>query len=443
MTHSWSSLEGVTFADKFQLQKLVSENGNIACFLARVAGGPQPLGWLWLSIETGGADHPQLDRWQTAGLSHPNLLQNWETGRGDRGDTSMSYLLTEPADETLASVLQERPLNQVEALEAVLAVAKVLSYLHARMLAHGSVEPASIFAVGDTIKLSSATIAPAAEPATADLRALATCIHEMFTQTREIDVDHLSSIPQPFRDIIRGCCAVNPMERWTAQRIVTLLEGRPETAQPVSVPPAPATPEPLPPARHNQKRISNRLFALGSVATVLLVVVVVLIGRKHEPATPPAPAPVGVPARTAVPAPTAVPSPTAVPARTAAPAQTAVPAPAAVPAPTVIPKPSAMPPPAPTTAPVVHQSPKELAQARIWRVVSYTYSRAEDAARMVAEINQRFPHLRAERFFPNDSAPPYYVAIGGRMTRSEAVRLRERAISSGLPPDTFVRNFKQ
>ena len=62
---------------------------------------------------------------------------------------------------------------------------------------------------------------------------------------------------------------------------------------------------------------------------------------------------------------------------------------------------------------------------------------------MVREINRKFPYLHAERFVPNESGPPYFVALGGRMSKNEAVRLRERAISSGLPSDTFVRNFRK
>jgi len=62
---------------------------------------------------------------------------------------------------------------------------------------------------------------------------------------------------------------------------------------------------------------------------------------------------------------------------------------------------------------------------------------------MVSEINRKWPQLKAEKFTPAGSGPPYYVALGGRMTRTEAVRLQQRAISSGLPSDTFVRNFKK
>ena len=64
------------------------------------------------------ADARQLESWRiAAGLSHPNLLQVWESGRVDRGVTTMAYLLTEPADEDLAGVLKERALNQVEAVK--------------------------------------------------------------------------------------------------------------------------------------------------------------------------------------------------------------------------------------------------------------------------------------------------------------------------------------
>src|SRR5437868_6871688 len=184
MTDSWKDLEGVTLAEKFQLQTLLFENGASACFLARIVDGSRPLGWLWLVLADGNTDARQLQIWQiAAGLRHPNLLEVWETGRGDRGVTSMVYLLTEPADDDLAAVLRDRPLNQVEAREALLSAANALTYLHSRALVHGKVEPAAILAVGEQIKLSSDMIAPSAESgdgtlsAADDLRALADCVH--------------------------------------------------------------------------------------------------------------------------------------------------------------------------------------------------------------------------------------------------------------------------
>src|SRR4051794_31222510 len=122
---SWDGLEGVTLADKFQLQNLLFEDGASACFVTRIDGGSPPVGWLWLRLADETEDIGQVKSWQiAAGLSHPNLLQVRETGRTERGVTSMIYLLTEAADENLGRVLQERPLNQVEAREVVLSVAK-------------------------------------------------------------------------------------------------------------------------------------------------------------------------------------------------------------------------------------------------------------------------------------------------------------------------------
>jgi hypothetical protein len=85
----------------------------------------------------------------------------------------------------------------------------------------------------------------------------------------------------------------------------------------------------------------------------------------------------------------------------------------------------------------------KLASARVWRVISYTYSRSEDAAKMVAQINRKWPDLRAEQFTTNEDGPPYFVALGGRMSRNEALLIQQRAISAGLPPDTFVRNYSK
>ena len=61
-----------------------------------------------------------------------------------------------------------------------------------------------------------------------DLRGLGASIHTMFTQSADVDLDHLSAIPQPFRDIVRGCYGVNTgmnqKDPWTAQRIVAALD---------------------------------------------------------------------------------------------------------------------------------------------------------------------------------------------------------------------------
>jgi hypothetical protein len=413
MKASWKDLEGITLAEKFQLQHLLFERGAGACFATRVAGEPCRAGWLWVRLADSSADAGESQPWQiAAGLSHPNLVTVWETGRTERGVTAMEYLLTEPADEDLEAVLRQRPLNQVEAREAVLSAAAALSYLHERALVHGRVEPAAILAVGDRIKLSSDAIVPSGEgggglPAAGDLRGLGDCIHTMFTQKPDTDVEHLRAIPQPFRDIIRGCHGVNPNDPWTADRIVSTLDLPRVPATPAPARPVPQPVSPPAPAAGRKRIPAWALAGLGVGAAFLLL----MLTMKPRPASPPVPAPAehATADRMSEPAP--------------APALSRAPDPPAKPTPL--------------------QAPVPTPSRSIWRVISYTYSKADDTARMVSEINRKWPHLKAEQFTPNGSGPPFCVALGGRMTRSEALRLQQEAISAGLPPDTFARNFSK
>jgi hypothetical protein len=50
--------------------------------------------------------------------------------------------------------------------------------------------------------------------------------------------------------------------------------------------------------------------------------------------------------------------------------------------------------------------------------------------------------LHAEAFSPSGNGGPYLVAAGGRMSREEAVQMRKRVISLGLPHDVYIQNFK-
>jgi hypothetical protein len=101
------------------------------------------------------------------------------------------------------------------------------------------------------------------------------------------------------------------------------------------------------------------------------------------------------------------------------------------------PPPAAPPHPAaaPAVAPDAH---------RVWRVVAYTYGTLRDADRQARRINEKWPAFRAAVFAPKGRGQgPFYVALGGRMTRPEAQRLERTARASGLPRDTFVRNYAE
>jgi hypothetical protein len=77
-----------------------------------------------------------------------------------------------------------------------------------------------------------------------------------------------------------------------------------------------------------------------------------------------------------------------------------------------------------------------------WRVIAYTYARRDAAQQKADRINERTPEFQASVFAPRGREHgPYLVSLGGPMTRPEALRLQRQARASGLPRDTFVRNY--
>jgi len=78
----------------------------------------------------------------------------------------------------------------------------------------------------------------------------------------------------------------------------------------------------------------------------------------------------------------------------------------------------------------------------VWRTVLYTYNREADAEEKAKALNAQHANLHAEVFAPSGDAGPYVVAAGGRMSREEAVQMRKRVISLGLPHDAYIQNFK-
>jgi hypothetical protein len=99
--------------------------------------------------------------------------------------------------------------------------------------------------------------------------------------------------------------------------------------------------------------------------------------------------------------------------------------------------------PLPIAAAEREPAPSPAEQGRtVWRVVAYTYHRYRDAEKKVRSVNSRWPGLHAAVFTPKGKdRPPYFVALGGRMTHAEALNLRRVARAKGLPRDTFVRNY--
>ena len=82
-------------------------------------------------------------------------------------------------------------------------------------------------------------------------------------------------------------------------------------------------------------------------------------------------------------------------------------------------------------------------KSTLWRVVLFTYNKEADAANRVSSLKAQHPNLSPSVFLPNGHGGPYLVVAGGRMSRDEAGKLRKRAVSAGLPHDSYIQNYNQ
>jgi hypothetical protein len=373
----------------------------------------------------------RLSIWQVAiGFDHPHLVRMLDAGRATADGTPLIYAVCEYPDEFLAGVLEGRPLSAAEAREVLRAALDALRFVHERGFVHAAADPTHIMAFGDRIKLPSDTIErpdtcmSPAEPgpydppeaasgtvsAAGDLWSLGITLHEVLTQHRPnlANDSEFRYLAEPFATILRNCLKPGPEERWTIGDIENFLRPAAPEPRPVEA----ASPEPLP--ERAAPAVPARPFpirwvpAAGVVAAVALSAV--LLRKPETPA--PAPAPAAV-------APAAV-EPVAV-----------APAAAAVQPKETVSRPQPLPEPA---TPVV---------ARVWRVVAWTYSSREAAEKKARSLNRQSPEWKASVFAPNGNRGPYFVSLGGRMSRAEALELQKRARSRGLPRDTFARNFSQ
>ena len=74
-------------------------------------------------------------------------------GRCEIDGVPCFFVVTEYADEVLADILRERPLTPDEARDMLSPALAALSYLHAKGLVHGRLNPSNIMAAGDSIAL--------------------------------------------------------------------------------------------------------------------------------------------------------------------------------------------------------------------------------------------------------------------------------------------------
>jgi len=457
MIDSPHELEGVRQAGGYDLGPCLGTNGR-AGFFVTAAGRDRALLKL---VPEDAAGEEQLALWQeTAALWHPNLLRLLDFGRAEESGEPFLFAVFEYPDDNLAGALANGPLSEPEGREVFDAVREALAYLHSRDLVHTAVDADHVVAVGSRIKLTSDTLRHAGEegatPA-ADLAGLDALFYHLSTGVR----------PEPESAEAPAAVAEQP------ERIEAIIEPpaeavpipgdavEPEPSEPVAVLPAdsapaalesaPAAIEPAPAALEPASAALEPALAALEPAAREPAPIPTLALPKRSPALPLLLAAAGAVAIAIV---------LAVTQKTPAETDAAViPSPAApVAAPAVAAKP-ALPAPAPATVakqpPVAERktsaperlartggaSRRDLRPGDTWRVVAYTYNRRDQAEHKANTINRLKPGFDATVFAPRGNQAPFFVALGGRMSRAEAAALQRKARAGGLPRDTFVRNF--
>jgi hypothetical protein len=383
MTEFWTQVEGEAVSPRYRLgarverteQGALYRSGDNAVVRLRYAGSAE-------------AD-ALLDRWSAiARLSHPHLARLLETGRCELAGERFVYAVTERAEETLAGVLNDRPLSPEETLEMLNPALDALSYIHQNGFVHGSFQPSNVLALGDTLKLSSENLLPAGEmperrartpydapewdagvpvPAS-DVWSLGVTMLQALTQNVRDYEDVARKVPQPFADVAGYALKPKPEERWTTRQIAARLQA----AQAAAV----QTPSAAKPGKHKLPLAAGGL-ALAGIAFFFFA-------RKPEPA----PVPVAPPV-----------------------VQIAAPAP----------------------APVIAPEPR----TGSWYVVVATYNQRSGAEKRARETSRRWPHFKAQVFAPRGGRQ-HLVVIGSGLSQPEAEALRKKARAAGLPPDVFI-----
>lgn len=423
----WTEYEGRTIDGAFPLAKLLQPEGRSAFFSTPNGSG---LPTVIRLIESHFDDDEILARWRgVAALNHPNLVKLKKFGKVEMDGAPLVYAVMEPADGNLGEIVAERRLSVDETREIGASLVAALGVLHEHGFVHEHVEPGSVLAVGDAIKLRSDCIreAPEGEEGRAakqrDVRDLAVVLLRSLTQKRTLeDASRDMPLAAPFDGIVRNGLNGN----WGLREIGAALVsgGSPRAAAPVVAPrvvaPVEKIEEPgvaaMSPARAERFRAepdeepSGHGMGLKILLGLSVLVLALIAWRMFH--SRPVESTAGP--RVAAAGPVASPPPVAAAPVSAARVDSAVAA----------------------------KAPSQEAGARVeWRVIAFTYNHEDQAKTKVERVGARHPELKPEVFTPNGRAP-YLVSIGGAMGRQDAYALARKERDTGLAGDVYAQNFK-
>ena len=399
--------EGVSLPGDYVLERWVGGDEDAAFFeTAPGSDGRRSLVKLVREYSVGSA--ARLALWQrTRQLRHPNLLDLLDCGRAELGGEIALYAVFEAADDTLGAALKQAPLSEAEAREVLTAVLDALGYLEEQGLAAGALDPEHVVAVGDRIKLSTDALRDAAgeAPDTDALRAFwykispcslarsADILAQALGGGRPADASQAHSgaeVPMAPAAVLHTGLDPSPSPSPTRP-----TEGAEAAAPSFGIHPTP--PHRIP-----------KWIPVGAAALVLLI-----LGLNFRRA------------------------PEAPPQRAAAPV-------AATPVPTASrgeeeqAKPSPL---KPVGKPARTELKPAAAGKGMWRVIAFTYRNKAGASKKASQVNKRHPEFDARVFAPKEKKGYFLVALGGRMSREDAVRLQKKARTEGVARDVYVQNY--
>lgn len=427
----WSDFESESVAGRFQLGKLVRSEGRYGWFETSFNGKPAMIS----VIESLNDEDALLERLKAAGkVRHTNVVAILETGKAKIKDTPLVYAVLEPVEENLEDVLRARALSEEETRQVAEGLVKALTAIHKEKLVCGEIEASSVLAAGDVIKLRSDKLQKPMGPSDSDrefqalvskdVQALGILLYRCLTLKRpqiEGEDPSFELLPQPFSQMVRramgGQATVEEMDALLRQPVSALRAAESAVKE--------TSPLQLAEEADEQPRgaSGNLPWAIAGVVLLLLIAGFTLRAVFHSSKDVPLPAPVSH-ASAQPPAPGPAPRPSAAVRASAAPVKKPV---------------------AETSAkPVVMQAPsvpQPLGKNTIWRVVAYTYNHQDQAEHKAQTINSKYPDMKAEVFSPKGDGAPYLVTLGGPMERDAAFQFRNRAVSQGLPRDTYAQNY--
>lgn len=457
---SWSELTGVVLPGAYEIAELVAADPQNARFRVRVLGDWSANAFVDVFALPTSAGAAQLANWAAAQqIPHPNLSTPLTSGELNSIGLPLVYVVANSPDETLAGLLEQRPATPAEAQEFLQSVRAALAHLHGFGWTHGHLCPEEVFAFGDSIRLSTEHIlptnaandhqllepkyvAPEASQANvtpaADIWCLGATLFEALTQ-HKFSVDRsaeLASLPEPFDRVVARCLDPDPQTRCTLAEIDALLAAPAPHPAAITISDAPVTAKqraeesvtPIltrPPVRPEPKQTGFPriwLYAAGVLILACLVLWSARARHRYAMATAPAVPPAPTSTLKQDPAAGTASQPTPVP-----PANS----------------PQVHSPIESRSATTVSEAADHTINGSVWRVILFTYARQSDAEKKAQSVNQKHPQLDASVFKPSGAHSAYLVTVGGRMTRDQAARLRQRVIGLGMPRDSYIQNYKQ